>query len=454
MTRRLVRSYLAIAGFVLLVLEIPLAVNLAAREYDALEADVIGDAVVLAAVVEEDLEREQPVVLPHSVAEYTAVSGSRVVVVDDRGVSLADTGAEVPRDFSTRPEIEQALAGARATGRRRSETLGQELVYVAVPVASEGVVHGAVRLTYPTAVVRGRILRLWLALAGVAVVVLVATALVATRLARWAVRPIAAIETAVTRFGEGDLAARADVADGPSEVVALAAHIDDMADRIEELVAVQRGFVADASHQLRTPLTGLRLELENLEAGAADEATRAGLERAVDATTRLARLVDGLLALARLEGQRPELEPLDVPWVVDTVAGTWRALADEAGVTLRTVVAEDVAGTSARGVPDHVAQVLNVFLDNAMAVSEQGATITVAARIVDGRVRLEVADEGPGMPAAERERAFDRSWQGTVRTGTTGLGLAIARRLADAMRADVGLDDAPVGVVAWVLLAR
>lgn len=454
MTRRLVRSYLAIAAFVLLVLEVPLAINLAGREYDALEADVLGDAVVLAALVEEDLEEDRPVVLPDSVTAYTADSDSRIVVTDDRGISLADTAAEVPRDFSTRPEIIEALAGTRATGRRRSETLDDELIYVAVPVASEGGVLGAVRITYPTEVVRGRVLRQWLALLGVAAVVLVATALVAVRLARWAVRPIADIETAVTRFGEGDLSARADVAEGPAEVVALADHIDDMAERIESLVAAQRGFAADASHQLRTPLTGLRLELENLEDGADDAATRAGLQRAVDATTRLGRLVDGLLTLARLEGQRPALEPLDVAAVLDDATEAWEALAAEAGVTLTTTVDEAVATTPAKGVVDHVVQVLHVFLDNAMAVSAPGTTIAVRATATDGRVRLEVADEGPGMPAAERERAFDRSWQGTVRTGTTGLGLAIARRLADAMRAEVGLDEGPVGLVAWLRLAR
>lgn len=454
MTRRLVGSYLAIAAFVLLVLEVPLAINLAAREYDALEADVIGDAVVLAAQVEEALEDRRPVQLPSSVAEYTEDSGSRVVVVDERGISVADTAAEVPRDFSTRPEIQEALAGARAAGRRHSETLGEELIYVAVPVASDGGVYGAVRITYPTDVARARILRQWLALLGVAAVVLVATAVVAARLARWAVRPIADIETAVTRFGEGDLSARAEVAEGPGEVVALADHIDDMADRIESLVDAQRGFVADASHQLRTPLTGLRLELENLEDGVTDETTRAGLQRAVDATTRLARLVDGLLTVARLEGQRAALEAIDVPAVVAGLVDTWGALADEAGVRLTTTVEDGVVATPARGLTDHVVQILHVYLDNAMAVSAPGATIAVTARVVEGRVRLEVADEGPGIPPEDRARAFERSWQGTIRTGSTGLGLAIARRLAEASRAEVGLDDAPVGLVAWVRLAR
>lgn len=447
MTRRLVRSYLAIAAFVLVLLEVPLAINLAAREYDRLENDVVGDAVVLAALVEEDLEHDGPVVLPPSVLGYAEESEGRIVVTDADGISLADTADVVPRDFSTRPEVAEALTGTRSAGRRRSETLDDELIYVAVPIQSDGQVLGAVRITYPTELVRGRIVGQWLVLAAVAIVVLLATAIVAIRLARWAVGPIARIEEAVQRFGDGDLDARTNVAEGPAEVVALGARIDDMADRIEDLVEAQRGFVADASHQLRTPLTGLRLELENLEE-TADDDTRAGLERAVDATHRLARLVDGLLTLAQLEGQRPAVEPVDVTDLLSRVAETWEPLATEAGVELVTTVGPGVRQTPARGVPDHVAQVIDVYLDNALAVSTAGDAVTVVATAVDGRVRLEVTDEGPGMTAAERARAFDRSWQGETRTGSTGLGLAIARRLADASRADATLADAPSGGLA------
>lgn len=455
MTRRLVSTYLVIAVFVLLVLEIPFALTIASREYDRLEADVVSDAVVLTALVEEDLEDGATVVLlPDAVLDYARDAQARIVVTDVDGISLADTDAQVPRDFSTRPEVAEALSGTRSTGRRRSESLDVELVYVAVPIASAGEVLGVVRITYPTAVVQMRIARQWLVLLAVAVVVLGAVAVVAARLARWTVQPVERIQDAVARFGDGDLAARAAVTRGPPEVVALAERVDDMAGRIAALVEVQRGFLADASHQLRTPLTGLRLELENLELAATDDATRTGLERAVEGTQRLGRMLDGLLALARLEGRRAPVVPVDAAALLAEAGQRWEALAAEQEVRL-DVDARALLGVPAVGVADHLAQVLDVLIDNALSVSQPDGTVALLGRVEQDAAVLLVVDQGPGMSAADREDAFARRWQGADREGGTGLGLAIARRLAESARATVRLDAAASGgVEAVVTLGR
>ena len=178
-----------------------------------------------------------------------------------------------------------------------------------------------------------RIHAIWLALAGFAAGILALTGLVGMLLARSLSRPLARLESAVTRLGEGNLAARADADIGPPEMRSLARQFNHMAGRLSELVDAQSRFVADASHQLRSPLTALRLRLENLEVGAtvpsAEEVAAAGRE-----VQRLSRLVDGLLTLSRAENVEPPRRIIDVEQVIEDRGDAWSALADERHVTL------------------------------------------------------------------------------------------------------------------------
>ena len=149
MTRRLLVSYLTVTLLVLVLLEVPLGVVYSQRERERMAADVEHDATVIASIFEDGLERDLPLD-PGPAEQYAARTGARVVVVDDAGIAAVDTEAAVGRDFSTRPEIALALEGTGSSGTRSSETLGTGLMYVAVPVASAGVVHGAVRVTLET----------------------------------------------------------------------------------------------------------------------------------------------------------------------------------------------------------------------------------------------------------------------------------------------------------------
>ena len=180
MTRRLLLSYLSITAFVLLIIEVPLGVTFARAERDRLVAAVERDATVLATLVEDSLEAGATSGLDPVASGYQDRTGGRVVVVDRQGVTVADSDPPAPgrRDLSTRPEIAAALRGQHTAGSRSSTTLGSAFLYVAVPVASQGQVYGAVRITYPTAAVDARVRRVWLALAGVAVLVLGVVALV------------------------------------------------------------------------------------------------------------------------------------------------------------------------------------------------------------------------------------------------------------------------------------
>jgi signal transduction histidine kinase len=444
MTRRLLLSYLSITVFVLLIIEIPLGVVFARAERDRLVAAVERDATVLATVVEDTLEAGATSGLDPVAAGYQDRTGGRVVVVDRQGVTVADSAPPAPgrRDLSTRPEIAAALRGEHTAGSRSSATLGGTFLYVAVPVASQGRVYGAVRITYPTATVDARVRRVWQALAGVAVVVLGVVALVGLALARSTTRPMRRLEQATTAVARGDLGARAPTDQGPPEVRRLAAAFNDMAARLGRLLEAQQAFVADASHQLRTPLTALRLRLENLEA-TMPPAAAGDLRAAAAETGRLARLVDGLLTLARAEAAPTRREVVDLAAVVADRRAVWAPLAAEQDVEL-TVQPGSAAPVWA--VPGALEQVLDNLLANALRSTPTGNQIELAIRQVGGWVELHVTDQGPGMPAEQRQRAFDRFWRApSADPDGTGLGLAIVRQLLEASGGTAELRPSPGG---------
>jgi signal transduction histidine kinase len=429
---------------VLLIIEVPLGVTFARAERDRLVAAVERDATVLATVVEDTLEAGATSGLDPVAAGYQDRTGGRVVIVDRNGITVADSDPPAPgrRDLSTRPEIAVALRGQHAAGSRSSSTLGGSFLYVAVPVASQGRVYGAVRITYPTSTVDARVRRVWLALAGVAAVVLGVVALVGLALARSTTRPLRALEQATTAVAGGQLEARAPTDRGPPEVRRLAAAFNDMAAQLGRLLDSQRAFVADASHQLRTPLTALRLRLENLEATIPPAAAE-DLGAAVAETGRLARLVDGLLVLARAEAAPGRREVVDLAAVVADRQAAWAPLAAEHQVELTVWPGPP---TPVWAVPGALEQVLDNLLANALRATPAGSRIQLAIRQVGGWVELHVTDQGPGMPADQRERAFDRFWRGPAseRDGT-GLGLAIVRQLLEASGGTAELHPNPDG---------
>ena len=445
MSRRLLLGYLSLTLLVLLMLEAPLGIAYTRNERRDLQAKVEHDAVSLASLSEDMLSLRAPVApVAKIAATYAAGTKGRVVIVDARGLRVVDTSPLFAgeRNFATRPEIEAALAGNVAVGTRYSRTLRRSLLYVAVPVASGGTVHGAVRVTYPTSAVDSRVRRTWLLLGAVALIALAATALVGLLLSHWIVRPLADVEGAAAQVGEGDLAARAPE-QGPPEVRSLARSFNETAAKLQSLLGSQEEFVADASHQLRTPLTALRLRLENLEAGGAD------VEGALAEVERLARLVDDLLALARADASEASAAARDLAGVVAARVEAWSALAAERGVEL-VAAGEGLRASAAR---ERLDQVLDNLLANALEVSPAGTTIEVAVRRGERWVELHVVDEGPGLSPADRGRAFDRFWRGRP-GGGSGLGLAIVARLVGVDGGEVELREAPGGGLDAVVRLR
>ena len=447
MSRRLLASYLALTACVLAVLVVPLGLSYSHNQRQDLTAKVERDAVVLTTFA-EDLLGGRPGISRASLEEivtgYEEDTGARVVVVDAEGLSVVDSAdpGGPSRSFASRPELARSLAtGEVVTGVRRSDTLGADLLYVAVPVASSGSVYGAVGVTYPLSVVQERVRRYWLILASVSVVVLAAVAAVGMRLALSIARPLAGVERAAAAAGAGDLTARAPEGEGPSEVRSLAASFNETVGKLDELIRSREDFVADASHQLRTPLAALRLRLENLEGAVAPDG-RPDLDAARAEGGRLSRLGDGLLALARTDSTTAHPEPIEVGAIVDERLDAWSALAEEQRVVLAGNVPPSLCVLAT---PGRLEQVLDNLLANALEVSPAGGTIAVSAAPAGRFAELHVVDEGPGLSEEERARAFDRFWRAGGSAGGSGLGLAIVERLAAAAGGAVALGAAPAG---------
>ena len=451
MIRRLLFTYLTLTLFVLAILEIPLGLTFARHERRVLGAEVERDAFVMAGVSEDVLEGTGTADLPAFVDAYQARTGGRAVIVDRAGQRVADSDPLSPGavNFSTRPEIRTALQGAVASGIRRSETLDEDLLYVAVPVTSGNRILGAVRITFPTSAVDARIVRNWMALGLVAAVVVASSLLLGWRFASSVTKPLKELEHSTESLARGDLSARVERPSGPPEVRSVAHTFNEMAARLEELVVSQRAFVADASHQLRTPLTALRLRLETLEEGVPAEllpdAEAAGLE-----AWRLEAIVEGLLVLARAEATHPERRTVDVARVIADRHQAWSPLAAERSVSIRAAPIDE----SVWEVPGALHQILDNLLANALRASPPGATIRISSVARGTMVEIHVIDEGSGMAEEQRARAFDRFWRATDEDdGGSGLGLPIVRQLARAAGGDAYLDaSAEGGIDAWVSL--
>ncbi|MBP2472357.1 signal transduction histidine kinase [Crossiella equi] len=403
MIRQLVASYvllvaLAIAGFT-----VPVAFTLTAQ----LEGDV-----------ELGVRREA-----EAVALLLAAGDEPSRLALDRLVDAYQR--QTPGRIELLP-ADQAAPGSVWTD---SPVLGAEALVLTVPARTpDGTVVGGVRIHFPAQPLNTRLWQIWGFRAALAVGVLVVAAAVGVLFARRLTRPLRELTTMASRFGDGDLTARS-AETGPPETRTLARTLNTGAQRIGTLVDAQRAFVADASHQLRTPLTALRLSLDNIADGVVDEHTHQDVDAATAEVVRMSRLVNGLLALARAESRVTAVEPVPLGELVDGRCEVWSPVAAELGVDL--VVDLPDRDLRVLAGPGHLEQVLDNVLSNALSVAPAGTAVTVRAAGRGGQVELSVRDKGPGLSEEDRARAFDRFWRGQGLTGRggSGLGLAIVKQL-------------------------
>ncbi len=436
------RLLLALAYVLLLAvvaLEVPLVFSLNDRVQAEVRTQARGQTDVVAASVADLVAPAQLTALRQLTTSAAESVRGRVIVLDARGRLLADSAGAAALDtsYANRPEVRAALQGRSFQNQRDSQTLGQNILATAAPVLRGTRVVGAVRITQSVAAVRRAVRRSTAGLLLVGAIVLTLGLLAGAAIAGRFVRPIRHMRVAAARVAGGDLDTRVAL-EGSTEERSLADSFNHMTDRIRDMLARQQAFVADASHQLRTPLAGLRLRLEEAEAAGVSTAAKAELEAGEREVDRIAQLVEELLVLSSAGEPDASAEPIDLAAAAAAAQRRWEPLGRERRRTV--VLAEPRAAATVSAARADVDRVLDALVENALRYAPEGSTVELRA----AGETIEVLDEGPGLAPGEAEAVFERFHRGAAgrrAPGGTGLGLTIARTLARRWAGDVTIAD-------------
>lgn len=263
-------------------------------------------------------------------------------------------------------------------------------------------------------------------------------------LVSWTLRPLQRVANEVRARDAGSLALL-PVSHLPDEVAPLVAALNDLLHRLDEALSAQRAFVADAAHELRSPLTALKLQLHVLAHASEGPARQQALGDLGDGMNRASRLVEQLLTLARSEPGAPPL-PFDRVDLAALARDTLAALAPLAQSRGTQLSLQSQAPVWVKGNASALGSLVRNLVDNAIRHSPAGALVEVSVGMVAGEATLTVDDAGPGLPVQDRERAFDRFYRRAADSESgSGLGLAIVRSVAHHHGAQVVLADAPLG---------
>lgn len=403
MRRRIIRLSTAVTLVAILLFGLPLAIGLTryliSEQHRALDNAASGIAV---AVSGDQGLRQLPAIA-------TADPQRQFAVYDPGGTKIAGAAPSAAGGL-----VETALHGAvvnsRADGRYA----------VAVPVTDGNTVVGAVLASEPDPLLSTPVAVTWAAMAALAMIALVASWSLGRRQARVLIGPLENLVRVAERLGDGDFGVRT-VAVGMTEIDSLNRSINRTAVRLGELLDRERTYTADASHQLRTPLTGLRFQLEAaLEDLTADP--RQAIRDALVTTDRLETTITDLLALAR-DTPRPG-EPLDIDSLIRDVQERWHGPLAQQGRPIHTAVARLDAASRASSAA--VSQILDVLLDNALCHGNGEVRVTVRDSV--GTIAIDVTNQGPVIVGGGQE-LFRRRSGGSA---GHGIGLALARTLANA----------------------
>lgn len=413
---------------------------------DALEASfdtgLLANAEHAAGALAGDVDTQGELRPSERLIDQFASTGGRVIVLDARGSQLADSSS-VGQALPIKPE-DVAAADRDAHAIRELAGDGDALRLTVVPIAlADGTRVGYVAWAESTRPVRE-------VLAAVSSALLLGGALVIALalvggliLARRALTPVADVtETARAISLSGDFAARVEGGLRGDEVGELAVAFNEMLQALEENHQALQRFLGDASHQLRTPLTTIRANLDlAARPGLPPDERQAILADARDEAERMGRLIGDLLSLARAEsGARLEFAPVELDAVLVESVRRERQAAPHVRMTVDSVEPAVVEGDR-----DRLRELFGILLDNAARYTLSGGRVTADLGVRDGRAIVRVADTGIGLDQAERDRLFERLYRGArareMRPSGTGLGLAIARWIVESHGGTIDLAD-------------
>lgn len=420
------------------------------------DATLVANAEHAAGAFAQDVDARSGLHPTQRLVEQLASTGGRIIVFDHDRTVLADSAASgspppplVAADFADADRDAPAVRGFATTeGDSRRLTVqpivlagGQRVGYVVWADSTRPL--GDLLRTVGTALVIGGLLVTGVALAGGFV------------LARRALAPVAEVtDTARAISLSGDFASRVEVSPSDDEVGDLAIAFNEMLEALEQNHHALQRFLADASHQLRTPLTTVRANLDLARRpGLPDSERQAILADARDEAERMGRLIGDLLSLARADsGARLEFAPVELDALLVESVRRERLAASHVRMSVASVEPAVVDGDR-----DRLRELIEILLDNAGRYTPPGGVVTAALEVRDGRAFIRVEDTGIGVATVDRERLFERLYRGPrareMRPSGTGLGLAIARWIVDSHGGTIELADrAGGGTVATVTL--
>jgi signal transduction histidine kinase len=362
--RRITALLVAVMTLALTVLGIPLARSIAEGERQQLYVSRLADAARFASLAQQVETDVDLAVLRLELVRYEEVYGVPAAVLDREGVPLAASRTPLVLGDGGAAAVAVALTGRRADGPQPAPPLAARPLVVVEPVVVGGDVTSVVVTMSPTEALRERVLVAWVLLgAGMVAALLLCWAL-AVGLAGWVLRPVHALDEATQAVGTGRLTARVPQTIGPPELRRLGGAFNAMAESVEALLAQQRTFVADASHQLRNPLSALLLRLDSVALAEPDLDVR--LEPVRAEGRRLTEVLDELLQLARTEHATTVAVPVPLGPLVRDRDEAWQVVARRKGVLLDVHVHGDpVALAEATALSGAV----DALLDNAIKFS-------------------------------------------------------------------------------------
>ncbi|MEV4293608.1 sensor histidine kinase [Microbispora rosea] len=433
MRGRLLIIVLGLTACLLAALGLPLVITRVEQESREFFMSRADDTARFADEAESALSVGRTQRLTADLTRYDELYTTSIFVTNEDGLVICSSREGLT---SAIPGVERplltALAGLPTREQHALWPWDDRPYVIAEPIVRDSRILGAVITMSDTAKSRSIVVRRLVVL-GLGVVALTVVALAsAVLIVRWVLKPVWHLDRAAHAIGNGAVPVHVAESIGPPELRRLAARFNAMADSIAAAARNQRAFVAQATHQLRNPLTALRIRLENTEWYLADcdAEGRAEIHEALGEVDRLNEVINALLQLARAEAVEAVRLPVDVSAMARSRARAWRAAYARSATTLTVDVPD---GLTALCLPNLLGHALDGLLDNALKYAS-GCAVELSVRCGDdGLVEVRVSDSGPGLTADELAHACDRFWRSPRHQDVpgTGLGLATARTLIE-----------------------
>ena len=387
----------------------------------------------------------------------------RVTIINTQGVVLCDSEAkaETMENHAERPEIAQTLSGKQGSITRFSTTLQTSMLYLAIPRFESEKIIGVIRTAIPLLSIDKLLDELYQQFIILLIVLLIIVILVIINTFRKINQPLTEIINEANHFAQGDFSATLPDYD-IKEISELGGALNSMAKQLGRLENLRQDFVANVSHELKTPIATIKGYVETLLDGAQHnpEDMERFLNIVLKQNDRLAAIVDDLLTLSRLESapitQILELNESKACDLLISGVENCQSRADAKNIIIDVNCNNDISIQIDQSL---LTQALVNLLDNAIKYSNENTTIILSAEITNGHVRLNVCDQGPGIPEEHIPRLFERFYRvdksRSRRVGGTGLGLAIVKHIVHIHGGEVDVsNNGTVGCRFSIILPR